>query len=265
MSMTRTTATCGILAMVLAAGALAAQAASSDPGYSNFLELRVYTTQEGQRDRFLEYFEEHYLESQEVVGMRIWGEFRDLVNPTQFVWMHGYRTMGERQAGLLQFYTSPVWQETGAEVRDMLGERASHVHLLEPVSAREAFPENSRRPVLLSEQPQPDRRGVVVAQLFLVEDGTVSDLIEAVRNSVIPDYVDNGAVSLGLFRSSEEPNNFPALPYIEDEVVVAWFGSFETDAAFESARESAPLGLEPFETLRLAPGERSRLRHLQSQ
>jgi len=79
-----------------------AAAIEPDTGYSSYLELRIYQTRDGQRDRFLHHFEEHYLESQEEVGMRIWGQFRDLTAPDQFVWLRGYRTMDERQTGLLR-------------------------------------------------------------------------------------------------------------------------------------------------------------------
>ena len=74
----------------------------ADSSYSNFLELRIYPVHEDKRDRFLEFFEEHFLESQGVLGMRIWGQFRDLETPGNFVWLRGYRKMEERAAGLIE-------------------------------------------------------------------------------------------------------------------------------------------------------------------
>ena len=104
--------------------AVSATSVSQAQSFSNFLELRIYTTKPEARDRFLDFFEEHYLESQEVLGMRIWGQFRDLETPTHFVWLRGYRSMEERKEGLMAFYTSPMWQETGVEVGQMLAAQA---------------------------------------------------------------------------------------------------------------------------------------------
>ena len=89
-------------------------------GYGRYLELRVYSTKENKRDPFLDYFEKYYLESQEEVGMRIWGQFGDLDEANHFVWLRGYRSMDERATGLMRFYTGELWNRTGQQVRDML-------------------------------------------------------------------------------------------------------------------------------------------------
>ena len=81
------------------------------------------------------------------------------------------------------------------------------------------------------------------------------------RQTSIPALVTRGAASLGLFRSSDEPNNFPTLPFVEDEHVVVWFSSFESVPAYESALRAAPLDPEPIETYLLEPGRRSRVYH----
>ena len=87
-----------VLAVLSVNRGVAAEPAVVKPGpsHSSYLELRIYKSLEGQRDRFLSYFEEHYLESQEATGMRIWGQFHDLGTPSQFVWLRGYRDMESR-------------------------------------------------------------------------------------------------------------------------------------------------------------------------
>ncbi len=230
----------------------------TDLGYSSFVELRVYSIQEPSRDRFLEFFEEHYLESQEVFGMRIWGQFRDLDAPDHFVWLRGYQNMEQRQAGLQQFYTSPVWAETGPEAVSMLSVGAGRVHFLEPASAADGFAADAKRPLLLSEVPAGVSPGILVAEVFPVE-GNVAAVVETVRSSVVPYYENSGGNILGLFRSSDQPNNFPLMPFSEETVAVL-FTSFEGREQYSAAIESwqSPL---PRETLELEPGRRSRLRH----
>ena len=254
----RSQQTVALAALLLAAPALAVE---EDAGFSSFLELRVYSAlDERARDRFLEYFEEHYLESQEVVGMRIWAQFRDLETPSQFVWLRGYRDMESRAEGLMSFYTSPVWEETSPEVGTMLA-GASHVHFLEPVKAADGFAADLRRPTLLSEEPERERPGVVVVQVFLVEEEPFETVIDDLRDGLISPLVAAGAGSLGLFRSSEEPNNIPQLPYIEDEPVVVWFASFQSARAYEQAQAMIEIDRTPMEVFVLKPGSRSRLYH----
>jgi hypothetical protein len=229
----------------------------TDLGYSSFIELRRYSIQEPSRDRFLEFFEEHYLESQEVFGMRIWGQFRDLEAPGQFVWLRGYQDMEQRRAGLEQFYTSPVWAETGPEAASMLNVGAGRVHFLEPVSTTDGFAADAKRPLLLSEVPAGISSGILVAEVFPVT-GDVAAVVETVRSSVVPHYESSGGTILGLFHSSDQPNNFPLMPFIEDQTVVVLFTTFEGREQYSAVTESwqSPL---PRETLVLEPGKRSRL------
>jgi hypothetical protein len=58
----------------------------------------------------IELFDREFVESQEIVGMYVIGQFRDLDNPNRFVWLRGFRNMSERAEGLTAFYTGPVWK-----------------------------------------------------------------------------------------------------------------------------------------------------------
>ena len=98
-----------------------------------------------------------------------------------------------------------------------------------------------------------------MAAVFQVEE-EVEPLVDVVRSAVVPAFEAAGGSRLGLFRSSSETNNFPILPFIEDETVVVLFASFESRERFASVAfsEQAPA---PLETFVLEPGRRSRLRH----
>ena len=245
-----------ILVTMVLAGASALGAACLEPSpHANFLELRIYQAHEVDRDKFLKYFEEHFLESQEEVGMRIWGQYRDLRTPKHFVWMRGYETMEERPEKLMEFYTGPVWQARGPGVREMLVS-ARHVHLLEPVDPQSDLADAERTKVPESD---PKKRGIVVVEVFLNE---AADLLDTVRSLVVPTLEQGGGVTLGLYRSTEHADNFPALPFITDEKVIAWIGSFESVEAYDAARQGlSETGPKVMETLVLEPGARSRLFH----
>jgi hypothetical protein len=228
-------------------------------GYSNFLELRIYELQAGQQARFLSYFEEHFLESQEVLGMRIWGQFRDLDNARQFVWLRGYRSMDERADALTRFYTSPVWEEYAPEVGAMLASRARHVHFLEPVSPELALDESLARPVLPFEEASGLDTGIAVIVVFDAA-GDAGETAARVSLTVEPLVSSASGRLTGLYRSSNQSNNFPALPFIEDEAVVALMAVFPAPIRLPEFLSRLPKGLTPVESFLLAPGPRSRIR-----
>ncbi|MDA8017260.1 MAG: NIPSNAP family protein [Thermoanaerobaculia bacterium] len=239
----------------------ALRTAASESEWSRFLELRVYSLHEPQRDRFLEYFEEHFLESQEVLGMRIWGQFRDLRHPGQVIWLRGFRSLEERVSGLETFYTSPVWQECRVDLVPMFAAPATHVHFLEPV-VDGAFAPDFRRAILQSELPPATDLGVVVAEVYSIDDSSRSSTREWLEEQRADALAEAGGRWLGLFAASRHDNDFPALPVIENEDVLVLFFSFASEADYERTPESDG-GSAPNETFVLEPGLRSRLFHRQ--
>ena len=49
------------------------------------IELRDYLMQPNQRDVLIELFEREFIETQEALGMRVMGQFRDRDRPDHFV------------------------------------------------------------------------------------------------------------------------------------------------------------------------------------
>ena len=67
------------------------------------IELRQYMLHPGQRDALIELFDREFVETQEAVGMRVIGQFRDLGRPdlrSQFRLRHGTRCPGCRHGEL---------------------------------------------------------------------------------------------------------------------------------------------------------------------
>ena len=71
--------------------------------HSPIVELRRYTLHPGRRDDLISPFETHFLESQELCGMKIIGQFRDIDDPDAFVWLRGFGDMQARHQALTAF------------------------------------------------------------------------------------------------------------------------------------------------------------------
>src|SRR5437763_17219991 len=75
------------------------------------IELRQYTLHPGQRDVLIDLFDREFVETQEDVGMRVIGQFRNAEHANQFAWLRGFADMESRPHGLQAFYGGPGWAE----------------------------------------------------------------------------------------------------------------------------------------------------------
>jgi len=74
------------------------------------VELRQYTLHPGKRDVLIDLFDREFVESQEALGMKVIGQFRDLDNPNRFVWLRGFLDMPSRAQALKDFYGGATWK-----------------------------------------------------------------------------------------------------------------------------------------------------------
>src|SRR5437764_7431453 len=102
------------------------------------IELRQYTLHPGKRDVLIDLFDREFVESQEELGMKIIGQFRDVDNPNRFVWLRGFRDMPSRAQALEDFYGGPVWK-THREAANATMIDSDNVLLLRPASPASGF------------------------------------------------------------------------------------------------------------------------------
>ena len=84
--------------------------ASTRVSETALVELRQYTLHPYKRDVLIDLFEHEFVESQEALGIRLIGTFRDMANADRFVWLRGFKDMPNRADALQAFYSGPVWQ-----------------------------------------------------------------------------------------------------------------------------------------------------------
>ena len=232
-------------------------------------ELRNYTLVPGRRAAFTALFERDFIESQEAVGARIVGTFRNLDDPDRFVWIRSFADMPARAKALDAFYTGPVWQAHRTEANASIVD-SDNVLLLRPVGpALQAS--GPRPPVGATEIPST----VIVATTYPLAAGGADEFGTYFAGATAPELRRAGARLLATFATEPSPNNFPRLPVRDRETVFIALARFKDLAAYDRhtaalleskvwreriAPELSRHTIGRPEVLRLQPTARSRLR-----
>ena len=225
------------------------------------VELRQYTLHPGARDKLIELFEREFIESQEALGMRIIGTFRDRNNPDRFVWLRGFDDMDSRALQLQQFYRGPVWmQHRDAANATMID--SDNVLLLRPAAPNSGFDLTGLTRAAAGATTSAS--GMFSANIYYLPRGTETEFAQFFYETVTPILTEHGVDIIGSFITEPHRNTFPALPVRENVNVFIWFspGAGKTMAQAlndVSSRLSDRIEGEP-ELLHLEPTSRSLLR-----
>jgi hypothetical protein len=204
------------------------------------VELRQYTLHPGKRDVLIDLFDREFVESQEALEMKIIGQFRDLDNPDQFVWLRGFRDMPSRAQALKDFYGGPVWK-AHREAANATMIDSDNVLLLHPANPTSGFSlENQARPEVGSNE---NRTELIVATIYYFDAPVDADFVEFFEKTVKPEVSSLDASVQAYFVTEHSENTFPALPVREGENVFAWFARFNDAPAYE--RHIAALAQSP--------------------
>lgn len=201
------------------------------PTYSPIVELRRYTLHPGRREDLIELFDREFVESQEAVGIQVIGQFYDLDDPDQFVWLRGFNDMPAREHSLHAFYGGPVWKmHRDAANATMID--SDNVLLLRRVHSTSGFSlKNGNRPPRGSHASQD---GFVTATIYYSNKPVTTDFINYFENVVHPELMEADVSVLAYFATEDSPNTFPQLPVREGENVFVWFAGFRDQEAYKS-------------------------------
>ena len=231
-------------------------------------ELRNYAMRPGRRDELIALFEREFLDSQEAMGSRIVGTFRNVDDPDRFVWIRAFADMTARAAALDAFYTSTGWLARRATANETIVD-SDDVLLLRPVAGRLIEQSPPRPPVGASSRF--DSR--IALDTWFPERSTEGAFAEFFAEEASPVLHALGAAPLATFATLHAANSYSRLPVRENETVFVAMTRFESAAAQDALRaalrESAAwrrvasaaegLVIAPMSTLRLEPTARSAL------
>jgi hypothetical protein len=233
------------------------------------VELRQYTLHGGTRELLIHLFENEFIESQEALGIRVIGPFRDVEDPNRFVWFRGFPDMNERGRMLSAFYEGPVWRaHSGAANATMID--SDNVFLRRPTCGRS----DNLAPANEFDMGSFGHNALVVANIHYVDRSAIN-FTQFFEKMMSPMLTNTGASVIAAFETETARNNFSRLPVRESETVLIWLAAFRDTSQFECHvtalrdspdwRKHAPQDVlcqfsrKP-EVLRLAPTLRSQLR-----
>jgi NIPSNAP len=237
------------------------------PVESLLVELRRYALHPGQRDTLIDLFDREFVETQEALGMRVIGQFRDLDDPQGFVWLRGFADMARRRSGLEAFYDGPVWQAHRDAANATMVD-SDNVFLLRPAwpgAGIDNWPSERAAPGCTGIPP-----GLLDATVFPLREPANDDLLALCRDVLSPVLQQGGARRIGWYTSEPRRNDFPRLPVRDNEPVLVGLALFDDLAAVDTCARSgawahdappalAPWLARPAESHRLVPTARSAL------
>ncbi|RCW84567.1 NIPSNAP family protein [Phyllobacterium bourgognense] len=191
--------------------------------HSPVMELRRYTLHPGRRDDLISLFNTHFLESQELCGMKIIGQFRDLDDPDAFVWLRGFDDMQARHEALTAFYDGSVWAAHRNAANDTMID-SDDVLLLRPVGGDTGFALPHERPGRIAGETSP---AIIEAATYTLK--TSVDGFLAFHDDVLsPLLRASGRHAIASFTSEHSLNTFTRLPVRHGENVVVVFSRFDS-------------------------------------
>ena len=193
----------------------------SDSATVGVLELRDYLINQGQRDRFIDYFEANLIAPQWSLGGYVLGRYRVKNNEDNFFWMRGFESMKSRSAFLPAFYHGDFWKQHKKIPNGLLANN-DNVYLLRPLMLIKdsLVPANSVSSASLN-----PGKGIAVID-FYISNTKLDKLLKLFANEYLPLWGDCGINRYTLWVSEMEKNDFPILPVFQDKnllVVISFF------------------------------------------
>jgi quinol monooxygenase YgiN len=223
-----------VTAAAAATLALPGPGVSADQADSHpVIELRQYKIVPGKRDAMIALFEREFVESQEELGMRLVGQFRDRDDPSRFTWIRAFSSMEARGKALSDFYFGPMWQAHRGQANSLLDDN-DDVLLLRP-----AWPGSGFGPAK-GQRPAPGRSarpaGMVFATIEYLWKQPDQGYTAYFRDTLAPAYRAAGLPVLAVYGPETEPNNFPRLYVRQGERLLVWFTRVASPAAYRAAQ-----------------------------
>ncbi|MEP6923034.1 MAG: hypothetical protein ABI954_01105 [Pyrinomonadaceae bacterium] len=205
------------------------------------IELRNYLLKPDARDGFIDYFKNHFIDSQNKLGGYVLGEFTIKGDDDRFFWIRGFEDMTSRSAFLPQFYGGEVWKEFGPGANEMLLEW-HNVHLLKPLNN---FENERQKNEVINTHEFAKLKGIVVVEHYTAYENELDKLIDFFQTDYLPFLRSLKIQNITLWISEAVKNDFPRLPVIQDKNMLVAIATFADETDYQAKLKLADsLGIE---------------------
>jgi hypothetical protein len=199
------------------------------------IELRNYLVRQGRRDEFINLFEENFVQSQNILGGYILGQYRVKGADDNFFWIRGFKDMTARYKYLNDFYFgSPSWKQHKAEANSMLLNN-DNVYLLQPLNFKER---SAGAESVFNTSWFGQEKGIAVID-FYVSNTKRDKLIEFVEKKYLAVLKSSKIEDPSFWISETTPNDFTGLPVFQDKNLLVQITFYKNEAEYQSKLKDA--------------------------
>ncbi len=198
------------------------------------IELRNYVIKPAQRDRFIDFFEDNFIQSQNALGGHTLGQFRVKGADDNFFWIRGFHDMASRNKFLNDFYSGSVWKQHRSVANSMLVNN-DNVHLLKPLAI-------SNNPHDYATDFNSNwfgkEKGITVVDYYIANQ-KLDKLIDFFKAHYIPILKNSGIEDISFWISETSPNDFTPLPVFQDKNLLASISFYKNELEYQSKIKQA--------------------------
>jgi hypothetical protein len=194
------------------------------------LELRNYLVRHGRRDEFIKLFEENFVDSQNVLGGYILGQYRVSGADDNFFWIRGFKEMSARYKFLNDFYFgAPAWQRHKREANSMLLNN-DNVYLLQPLNLKDG---STDAETSFSTDWFGQEKGVAVVD-FYTSNTKRDKLIDFVKKKYAAILTASKIENTSFWTSETTPNDFTGLPVFQDKNLLVQMTFYKNESEYKT-------------------------------
>ena len=193
------------------------------------VELRQYLLRRGRRDELIKLFDRELVETQEAVGIRVLGQFRDVDRANHFVWLRGFTNHDARLEALTSFYGGPTWRQHAAAANATMID-SGDVHQLQAVTEPDRLLVRRH-----SDRDVAGHRGSILIVVTHRRARGGYDHDRLMRECLTPRLEAAGLRTIGVYTTDPTDNPFPALPVRPSDVLVRIAAGDSIEALDEAA------------------------------
>lgn len=197
------------------------------------IELRNYLMRPGQRDTFINYFEENFIKSQNSIGGYILGQYRIKGEEDHFLWMRGFKDMQVRNKFLNDFYYGPFWKAHKFVPNSLLLNN-DNVYLLKPLNlnSKEDYATAGFNTNWFATE-----KGIAVVD-FYISNTKLDKLIEFTVKNYCEVLIKSGVKHFSFWTSELKQNEFAALPVFQDKNLMVQISFYKDESEYQSKQQA---------------------------